>query len=134
MILLSLEEVLNIHDDMVSVYGGARGVRSMSLLVSAIEMPKATMSGEGLHENIFDKAAAYMYHIICNRPFVDGNKRTGTAIAIIFLDQNKIELECDIEEIERIAILAAQNKVTKKEISAFFESVHQVEKRENIDA
>lgn len=134
MIFLSLEEVLNIHDDMVAVYGGARGVRSMSLLMSAIEMPKAAMFGEDLHENIFDKAAAYMYHIICNHPFVDGNKRTGTAIAIIFLDQNKIELECDIEEIERIAILAAQNKVTKKEISAFFESVHQVEKRENIDA
>ena len=57
MIFLSVEEVIQVHDDLVSEYGGLHGIRDLGLLISAIEMPKATMFGEYLHESVFDKAS-----------------------------------------------------------------------------
>lgn len=88
MIFLSVEEVIQIHDELISAYGGLHGVRDLGLLISALEMPKAAMYGEYLHESVFDKAAAYLFHIICNYALLDGNKRTGTATTLIFLLQN----------------------------------------------
>ncbi|KIC71977.1 type II toxin-antitoxin system death-on-curing family toxin [Candidatus Protochlamydia amoebophila] len=119
MIFLSVEEVILIHDHLVSEYGGLHGIRDMGLLVSAIEMPKTTMFGEYLHESIFDKASAYLFHIVCNHAFLDGNKRTGAAVTLIFLSQNDCKMKYDMREFEEMVCKVAQGLFSKEEISNF---------------
>lgn len=87
---LPVEQVIFYHDRLIEQYGGLTGIRDIGLLLSALEMPKASISGEYLHKTIFDKAAAYLYHIVCNHPFIDGNKRTGAFSALVFLDINGV--------------------------------------------
>lgn len=123
MIFLSVEEVIQIHDDLVFEYGGLHGIRDMGLLVSAIEVPKATMFGEYLHESIYDKASAYLFHIICNHAFVDGNKRTGSAATLIFLYQNGIEERSDMRKFEEMVCSVAEGKLSKEEISKFLQNM-----------
>jgi len=119
MIFLTVEEVIQIHDELVSEYGGLHGIRDMGLLVSAIEMPKSTMFGEYLHKSIYDKASAYLYHIACNHAFLDGNKRTAAATTLIFLIQNGYEIKFDINEFENLICNVAQRKTSKEFISKF---------------
>lgn len=119
MIFLTVEEVIQIHDELVSEYGGLHGIRDMGLLISAIEMPKATMFGEYLHESIHDKASAYLYHIVCNHAFLDGNKRTGAATTLIFLSQNGCDIKFDMKEFEELVCDVAQGKISKEIISKF---------------
>jgi death-on-curing protein len=121
MIFISVEEVIQIHDDLISAYGGLHGIRDMGLLVSAVEMPKATMFGEYLHESVFDKASAYLFHIVCNHAFIDGNKRTGAATALIFLSQNGYEINYNMLNFEEMVCGIAQGNVNKKQISEFLE-------------
>lgn len=121
MMFLSVEEVIQIHDDLVSAYGGLHGIRDMGLLISAIEMPKAMMFGEYLHESIFDKAAAYLFHIVCNHAFIDGNKRTGAAVTLIFLFQNGNEVKYNMIDFEEMVCNVAQGNLLKEQISKFLE-------------
>ncbi len=118
---LSVEEVKQLHDDLVSAYGGLHGIRDIGLLLSAIEMPKATMFGEHLHESIFDKAAACLFHIVCNQAFIDGNKRTGAAVTLIFLKQNGYEIKYNIVDFEEMVCQVAQGFFSKQEISNFLQ-------------
>ena len=119
MIFVTVEEVIQIHDELVIEFGGLQGIRDMGLLISAIEMPKAMMFGEYLHDSIYDKAAAYLYHIIQNHAFYDGNKRTGSACCLIFLYQNGYENQYDMNKFEEMVCQIADGKVKKEEISKF---------------
>lgn len=119
MIFLSVEEVIQIHDDLVSAYGGSHGIRDMGLLMSAIEMPKAMMFGEFLHESIYDKAAAYLFHIVCNHAFLDGNKRTGAAVSLVFLIQNGIKVKYNLNDFEEMVCKVSQSQMNKIQISEY---------------
>lgn len=121
MIFVAVEDVIDYHTEMINEFGGSHGIRDIGLLISAIEMPKATMFGKDLHPSIFDKAAAYLYHIVCNHPFVDGNKRTGTVTALVFLEANEIALNYDSYELEELVVSVAMGKVKKETISYFFQ-------------
>ena len=79
-----MSEVLLILEDQVRRYGGTYGVRDPALLSSALAMPSATFEGKYLHKSLFDQAAAYAFHICQNHPFMDGNKRTALASALVF--------------------------------------------------
>jgi death-on-curing protein len=83
-IFLTLDEVLEIHEQQIELYGGSHGVRDMNLLESALGVPQATFGGEYLHPTVGAMAAAYLFHITQNHPFFDGNKRTGANAAITF--------------------------------------------------
>ncbi len=127
MIFLTLQEVIEDQAEIVTKYGGAHGIRDMGLLASAIDMPKATMFSEYLHPTIFDKAAAYLFHIICNHPFVDGNKRAGTAAALTFLRQNNVVIRFTEEEMlafEEIVVETATGKATKEQIAKFLKKCY----------
>jgi len=87
-IFLTLSEVVDIHADQIARYGGSGGIRDMNLLSSAVAMPLASFSGGYIHNDIFEMAAAYAFHICQNHPFVDCNKRTALASALVFLDMN----------------------------------------------
>lgn len=89
---LQISDVLSLHADQVERYGGKSGVRDMKLLESALAQPQTRFGGNYLHEFPFEMAAAYLFHIVKNHPFVDGNKRAGVVAALVFLDFNGIDL------------------------------------------
>lgn len=89
---LTLAEVVEIHSDQIQRYGGIAGVRDLALLESALAQPEGSFSGEYLHKDLYEMAAAYAYHICRNHPFLDGNKRTALACTLVFLELNDIQL------------------------------------------
>ena len=117
---LTLDRIQRLHLSQIQKYGGEFGVRDLGLLDSAAAMPKATFGGDFLHADIFEMAAAYLYHIVQNHPFVDGNKRTGASAAIIFLKMNNVSFKLDEKELEVLVLNVAQGLVHKPEIAAFF--------------
>jgi len=89
---LTVDDVLYLHANQVKLYGGDSGVRDMGLLESAVAQPRASFDGEFLHENIFPMVAAYLFHLVRNHAFIDGNKRVGAVAALVFLDLNGVEI------------------------------------------
>jgi len=89
---LTLAEVNEIHADQIKHYGGLAGMRDINLLCSAVAMPYVSFSGDFLHKDVFEMAAAYAFHICQNHPFIDGNKRTALASALVFLELNGISI------------------------------------------
>jgi death-on-curing protein len=85
---LTVEDVLELHDDQLRLFGGGSGIRDRGALESAVAVPQASFDGAFLHEGLFAMAAAYAFHIAENQPFVDGNKRTALNAALVFLDLN----------------------------------------------
>jgi death-on-curing protein len=118
---LSFGLVLSFHDQLLAQYGGAKGVLNEGLLQSALEMPRASFGGEDLHKTIYDKAAAYLFHIIQNHPFVDGNKRTASLTALTFLASNLGgKFGGPEDEYQDLILRTAQGSVSKIEIAGFF--------------
>jgi death on curing protein len=117
---LSVEDVIEIHADQIERYGGSLGVREAELLWSAIGMPEAGFGDQYLHTDLFEMAAAYLYHIVQNHPFIDGNKRTGAMAAFVFLKLNGFTLEAAESIFEEIVLKTAQGKIDKPAIAEFF--------------
>lgn len=118
---VAFEYTLKIHHELIREYGGAQGLLSEGLLKSALEMPKAQFNGKDLHRTIFDKTAAYLFHVIQNHPFVDGNKRTASMVAMIFFASNFRGSFFILEQDYQDLILGiAQGIVSKREIARFF--------------
>jgi death on curing protein len=122
-LFLDLDRVLRIHRSVIDAYGGAEGIRDAGLLHSAIAMPQASFGGNYLHSDLFEMAAAYLYHIVQNHPFIDGNKRTGAASAVIFLAMNDILLRPDEERLVEITLQVATSQIGKQAVTAFFRSI-----------
>lgn len=121
-LFLDLEHTLRLHRSLIEHYGGAEGIRDVGLLQSAIAMPQASYGGEYLHDDIFEMAAAYLFHLVQNHPFLDGNKRIGAASAIVFLALNDIEIDNDEQGLVDLALAVATGTAGKKEIAEFFRS------------
>lgn len=119
-IFLSLARVIDIHQNSIETYGGSPGVRDMGLLQSAISQPQMQFSGAYLHDGLAAMAGAYLYHLVKNHPFVDGNKRTGAMAAFIFLDLNDIELTATEEEYTELVLSVAAGNADKNQVIAFF--------------
>ncbi|GAB6166168.1 type II toxin-antitoxin system death-on-curing family toxin [Thermostilla marina] len=117
---LSIEDVLTLHADQVDLYGGEHGVRDMGLLESAVAQPRATFGSESLHKDLFEMAAAYLYHLVQNHPFLDGNKRTGCVAALVFLDLNGIEIDAPRGSLYDLTMAVATGQAGKSEIAEFF--------------
>jgi integrase len=64
---------MRLHRSLIETYGGREGIREVGLLHSALAMPQSSFGGEFLHRDLFEMAAAYLYHIVQNHPFIDGN-------------------------------------------------------------
>lgn len=119
-LFLDVEQVMQLHASMIERYGGAEGIRDIGLLQSAIAMPQMAYGGEYLHTDIFKMAAAYLYHLVQNHPFLDGNKRTGAATAIVFLAMNDIQIETDEDGLVDMTLSVARGESGKAEIAEFF--------------
>jgi len=121
-VFLGLDEIIEIHHDQIKRYGGRPGVLDIEILKSTIAMPSATFDGNYLHTAIYEMAAAYLFHIVRNHPFVDGNKRTGAVASIVFLILNGIDFHANENDFEYIVLRTAEGKIDKATIARFFES------------
>jgi death on curing protein len=85
---LTVEAVKAIHTEVLAAHGGAAGIRDETLLESAVAAPQAPMMGQPLISDPLEIAAAYLFYICRNHPFLDGNKRTALAACLVFLEEN----------------------------------------------
>lgn len=113
-LFLTLDEVLEIHSQQIELYGGSEGVRDAAGLESPVATPMATFGGQFLHSTIPAMAAAYLFHICQNHPFVDGNKRTGANAAIAFLLINDWDLELGEDELVDLILSVASGAISKR--------------------
>ncbi|MBR4717738.1 MAG: type II toxin-antitoxin system death-on-curing family toxin [Lentisphaeria bacterium] len=112
--------MIEIHEYQIERFGGSDGLRSLDLLNSAIGMPSSSFNGNYLHPTIPDMAAAYLFHIVGNHPFLDGNKRVGTMSALVFLEMNGYDFNASDDELTAVVLLVASGKMLKDELSLFF--------------
>ena len=117
---ISGQEILAIHFEIINQTGGLHGVRDVGLLQSVVERPKAGFAGEELYKDVFEKAAAYTESLVKHHVFVDGNKRTGAAVAARFLFINGYELTASNKELENFILEIAAAKRNLKIITAWF--------------
>ncbi|MBE0585562.1 MAG: type II toxin-antitoxin system death-on-curing family toxin [Desulfofustis sp.] len=114
---LTLSEVLEIHRDQISRYGGTTGIRDIELLKSALGTPMATYSGEFLHTDVYEMAAAYLFHLVKNHPFLDGNKRVGAVAALVFLLLNGHCFDAPEEDFTEMVLSVARGEIDKAEVA-----------------
>ncbi len=120
---VSYQQALRLHAASIRQYGGAEGLRDPGALESALAMPESGFGGEYLHHSLFDKAAAYLFHIVKNHPFVDGNKRTGFGCANIFLRLNGCQFDEQYKQkLEELTLRVASEPISKEEIAQALES------------
>lgn len=119
---LTLDEVLAIHAHQIRRYGGRRGLRDRALLESALAMPKATFAGNELHSSITEKGAAYLFHLVKNHPFVDGNKRVGLACCLVFLRLNGVGVTATDDELVELVMGVADGSRSKSDTAVFLAS------------
>jgi death-on-curing protein len=118
---LTLSDILRIHQDQLARYGGLDGVRDPGLLESSLAQPRATFDGQPLHPSLTAMAAAYLFHLVKNHPFLDGNKRTGAVAARVFLGINGHVFDPPAPEYEGIVRKVAGCSARKEEIASFIQ-------------
>jgi death-on-curing protein len=109
-----------IHQDQIKRYGGRVGVRDEGLILSALAQPQNAFGRVEMHPTIYEKAAAYLFHLTSNHPFIDGNKRVGLVAALTFLFINGFTIKFNAKEIESLVMNVANGRANKEEISTFF--------------
>ncbi|MBP1624204.1 MAG: Death-on-curing family protein [Acidobacteria bacterium] len=117
---LTLEDVLALHDELIQRYGGTPGLRDAGLLEAALAMPQAGFGSQYFHEFPPEMAAAYLFHLVRNHAFIDGNKRVALACAILFLKINRVSYSITEEEAVELTLEAASGNVDKGAVTAFF--------------
>jgi len=112
---LTVEAVKAIHREVLIAHGGARGIRDQTLLESAVAAPQATMTGQPLISDPIEIAAAYLFYICRNHPFVDGNKRTALAACLVFLEGNDLlpSVKLAMDEWENFVLDLAASKLDR---------------------
>ncbi|MGB0775784.1 MAG: type II toxin-antitoxin system death-on-curing family toxin [Akkermansiaceae bacterium] len=114
----SLAQVLRVHQAVLAKDGGSDGIREMSLLESALAVPQATFSGEPIMTDHVEIAAAYLYYLCSNHPFVDGNKRVAFATCIIFLKLNGENPKPDSPAWETLVLDVAASSIDRATTTA----------------
>ena len=119
---LSLIEILELHEAIISSSGGARGIRDLKGLESAINQPRVTFNEIDLYPDIISKAAALCFFIVMSHPFIDGNKRVGHAAMETFLVLNGYEIKATIDEQEKIIMDLAAGGIKLEEFTNWLRS------------
>ncbi len=116
----TVEAVKAIHREVLAAHGGGDGLRSIELLESAVAAPQATIMGEPLLKDPLEVAAAYLFYLCSNHPFVDGNKRVALATCLVFLRQNGVCLpgRLDVDAWEALTLEVAAGKLDREKTTA----------------
>lgn len=122
-LFLDVEDVIEIHATQLEAHGGSPGLRDRGLLESAVAQPQASFGGELAHRGLFAMAAAYLFHIVSNHPFVDGNKRAGLLAALVFLDINGISIDLPSEALYELTMSVAEGRLQKPAIADELERI-----------
>ena len=117
---LSLPELLEIHRDQITRYGGSIELRDLGLLEAAQAMPQQSFGGQFLHPDLAAMAAACLFHLVKNHPFVEGNKRVGAATEVVFLGINQHGLGCSSDAYYDLTLGVADGSISKEAAIAFF--------------
>jgi death-on-curing protein len=117
---LTLDDIIAIHQDQIARYGGSEGVRDWGLLQSAMAMPAASFGGQFFHTDPCEMAAAYLFHLVQNHPFIDGNKRVGAVAAYVFLALNHRRLATDNDTYAGLVFSVARGEASKSAVADFF--------------
>lgn len=120
---LTVDVVLALHQRQLDRFGGGVGLRDRHLLESAVAQPQASFGGAYAHESLFAMAAAYLFHIVSNHPFFDGNKRAGLLAAQVFLDVNGVTLAHDSEAFYELTMGVAEGRIGKAAVAAELERI-----------
>ncbi|WP_414585078.1 type II toxin-antitoxin system death-on-curing family toxin [Scytonema sp. PCC 10023] len=118
---LNKTTVLKIYARQIEKFGGTLGIRDEGLLESALAQPQATFAGELLHPTIHEQAAAYLYHLAMNHPFIDGNKRTAFAVMDTFLRLNGYSLNLTNEQAYDLVMQVAEGQMSKSDLAGCLE-------------
>jgi death-on-curing protein len=110
---LSREDVIGLHADLIARFGGPPGVMHEDLLASALAQPPMEIVGGLIHPTIYDQAAAYLFHLVCNHAFNDGNKRIGLHACLVFLETNGVTVSKEQEPWYEFTQSLASGKETK---------------------
>jgi death-on-curing family protein len=119
MIFFEYEQVVKIHRSLIEKTGGMDGIRDAQLLDSALKTPFQTFGGNNLYPDILDKASQLCYSLIENHPFVDGNKRIGVHLMLLFLKLNNIEVNYSQQELIDFGLDIASGKMSKNDIKGW---------------
>ena len=122
-VFLDVEDVIELHAEQLAVYGGSAGLRDRGLLESAVAQPQASFGGALAHDGLFAMAAAYMFHIVSNHPFVDGNKRAGVLTALVFLDINGISIAHPSDALYQLTMGGAEGHIDKSAVARELERI-----------
>jgi len=117
---LSVAAVQAIHEEVLAAHGGSPGIRDPALLESAVAAPQATMMGRPLINDPIEIAAAYLFYVCRNHPFVDGNKRTALAACLTFLAENQLlpSEKLPVSDWENLVLDVAESRIDRSETTA----------------
>jgi len=110
----TLETVISIHTELINRIGGGHGIRDKNLLDMSVDSPFQTFDSNDLYPTLVEKAAHLVFSLIKNHPFLDGNKRIGVTVMIIFLKSNGLEFECTNEELANFGLGLADGSYDEK--------------------
>ena len=116
-VYVSLEQVLELHRLQIRAFGGSAGLRDRGALEAALGRPQMTFGGEDLYADVEAKAAAVLHSLVMNHPFVDGNKRTGAAVAELFLNLNDVELAAGDDELVETTLAVARGELNAEALA-----------------
>jgi death-on-curing protein len=114
---LTVDQVVQIHAAAIRLFGGSAGLRDAALLHSATAAPQATFAGQSTFSDTVEIAAAYLYYLSCNHPFVDGNKRVALGACLVFLELNGHRPVADSEDWENLTLAVAAGLLSRDEIT-----------------
>ena len=117
---LTFDQVIALHQMQIDEFGGSPGVKDEGLLASALAQAESGFGEEYFHKDLYEMAAAYLFHLVKNHAFNDGNKRIAAITAAVFLEVNGLRIVADEDEFEKLVMDAAQSLMTKPEIADFF--------------
>ena len=124
---LTLDEVLELHQEQIGRYGGSPGVRDIGLLQSALATPQASFGGQYLHATLPEMAAAYLFHLVKNHPFVDGNKRIGAHALVLFLVVNGHQPTFGSAELADVTLAVARGEVAVEALAIWIRQRTRIE-------
>lgn len=115
---LSYEHIIELHAQAIRRDGGSAGLRDEGLLRSALAQPMASFGGAYLHGSLYEMAASYLYSLVSNHAFIDGNKRVGLLAAGVFLNLNGYSISREhTQALYELTMRVARGESTKEEIS-----------------
>lgn len=116
---LTREQVETLHKLQIDRFGGSHGLRDEGLLLSALAQPEGGYGDQYFHKDLYEMAAAYLFHLVKNHAFHDGNKRIAALTASVFLQVNGLKVMAQEDEFQKLVLDAAQSLVTKQQIAEF---------------